>query len=164
MDANSFAEANKQLIEHIWNTYFIHCLYEFGMTTEEERNRDTISHKTKEETNMAAREHEIRIKLSNDEHEMIRRRAKEVQMQVAPYLRLVAKNPVIKPVDFSAVMAHTKALSEIRASINQLIFTIEATNNYLPREIESIVNMMNAVFRTENELLKTVREIYTRKD
>ena len=60
-------------------------------------------------------------------------------------------------IKLKADQAHMQ-IAVIRNSINRLIFTIDATNNYLPREIESIVKMLNEIFRSENEPLKTVRE------
>lgn len=107
---------------------------------------------------MAKREKEIRMMVSTEEYENISARAKEVNMQVAPYIRTVAQNPTILYWDYSPIEQHTRAIGEIRNSINRLIFTIEATNNYLPREIETIVNLMTDIFESENNLLKTMRE------
>ena len=103
---------------------------------------------------MARREKEIRIMVSSEEYEQIRFRAKGLGMQVAPYIRRVAQNPTIINYNYDEIRNHTKEIAEIRNSVNRLIFTIEATNNYLPREIVSIVNLMQEIFRSENCLLK----------
>lgn len=107
---------------------------------------------------MPRREKEIRMMLSVDEYDRIKFKADQVHMRVAPYIRSAALNGSIVVKDYPAVDRHTREIAEIRNSINRLVFTIDATNNYLPREIESIVNMMNEIFRSENELLKTIRE------
>ena len=52
----------------------------------------------------------------------------------------------------------SKEIGEIRTCINRLIFTIDATNNYLPKEITTIVNLMNEIFKGEKYLLKMIRE------
>ena len=98
--------------------------------------------------------------VSNEEYEIIKQRAKEAGILVSPYIRKVAQNPNIIRFDFKVVADHTKELGEIRNSLNRLIITIDATNKYLPREIETIVNLMQEVFNTENELLKTIRNLH----
>lgn len=101
---------------------------------------------------------EIRIRVSEEEKKTIEANAKELEIPVANYVRMVAQKQVIRPYDYSIIDAHTKEIAEIRMCINRLIFTIEATNNYLPKEITTIVNLMSEIFRGENRLLKTLRE------
>lgn len=79
-------------------------------------------------------------------------------MQVAPYVRRVAKEGNIIAPDYSIIDANTKSIGEIRKSINQLIWTIDASGNYLPKEIATIVELMQAVFNLQNKTLRTVRE------
>lgn len=107
---------------------------------------------------MRKREKEIRIMATETEYQTILANAKKVNMQVAPYIRKVAQNPEINQIDYKIIFEHTKEIGEIRNSINRLIFSIEASNNYLPREIDSIVEMMNKIFETENKLLQTLRK------
>ena len=106
---------------------------------------------------MARREKEIRIMVSNDEYALIQLRAKTLSMQVSPYIRRVAQSPTIINYNYAEISSHTKEIAEIRNSINRLIFTIEATNNYLPREIVTIVNLMQEIFQSENRLLRQTR-------
>lgn len=106
---------------------------------------------------MAKREREIRMKVSEEEYQTINDWAEKLHMQVTPYMRMIALNPNITKVDYSAISAHTKEIAEIRNSINRLVFTIDASNNYLPKEIETIVKLMTEIFKTENELLKAIR-------
>lgn len=107
---------------------------------------------------MARREKEIRIMVSNEEYEQIQSKAKGLGMQVAPYIRRTAQNPTIIKYNYDEIRNHTKEIAEIRNSINRLIFTIDATNNYLPRDIVSIVNLMQEIFQSENRLLKQTRQ------
>lgn len=107
---------------------------------------------------MRKREKIIQIRVTENEYLKISNNAKSLDMQVAPYIRQVSQTPVINQIDYKVVAAHTKEIAEIRNSINRLIFSIEASNNYLPREIESIVEMMEQIFETENKLLQTLRK------
>ena len=105
-----------------------------------------------------AREREIRMKISNDEYDLIAINAKEAQMQIAPYIRRAAINPNINVIDYSIIEKHTREIGSVRNDINRLVFTIQATNNYLPRDIGTIVALLEGIFRSENELLQAVRE------
>lgn len=102
---------------------------------------------------------EIRICVTEEEYETIHKCAQDANIQLSPYIRTVAMNPIIRNYDFGAVCNHTKEIAEIRNCINRLIFTIVATNNYLPKEIETIVNLMNEIFESENRLLKEIRNL-----
>lgn len=106
---------------------------------------------------MAPRNKEVRIMFSQEEYDFIKIRADKLHMSVAAYIRGMAKDGKIIVKNYRAVERHTQAIAEIRNSINRLVFTIDATNNYLPREIETVVNLMNEIFASENELLKTIR-------
>ena len=104
-----------------------------------------------------SRQHEIRIKVNDDELDNIRLNAEILGMQVTPYVRRVALNPHITLFDYSAIRNHTKQLSRIEQSINRLIFTIDLRNDYLPKEIDGIVDYIEKIWKTENELLREVR-------
>ena len=102
---------------------------------------------------MAKREREIQIRVTEEEYETILQKAKENQMQVGPYIRRVAKNPVIEQVDYGFIEQHTREIGNVRTTINQLIWTIEFSNNYLPKEIDTIVKMMGHIFEAENQII-----------
>lgn len=104
------------------------------------------------------REKKIHLSVSEEEYQCICDHARELNMQVNNYIRRVATNPIIRPYNYSIISAHTNEISQIRNSINRLVFTIDAQNNYLPRDIASIVGMMEEIFAGERKLLKTVRE------
>ena len=107
---------------------------------------------------MSQRTREIRMKVSEEEYEIISANAEKLGMQVAPYVRQAAINPTFIQRNYKAVSEHTKTLAEIRTAINRVAFTIDATNNYLPKDIETIVNLMTEALETENQLLKLIRE------
>lgn len=111
-----------------------------------------------EEIRSAKRDKEIRIMVSREEYEAIDSYAKKKNMKLSPYIRTVAQSPEIVIYDYNKIAEHTKEIAEIRNAINRLIFTIEATNNYLPKEIDSIVKLVNALFQSENMLIKELRK------
>ena len=100
---------------------------------------------------------EIHIRLSEEEYETISEMAKQANMQLIPYIRKAAMNPTFIKIDYSPIDAHTKEMAEVRNIINRIVFTIDATNNYLPRDIELIVNLMTKLYEGENDLIKTMR-------
>lgn len=104
------------------------------------------------------RNKEIRVMVSESERRRITLNAAKEGMERSAFVRSAAINPIIIKYDYGAIRAHTKELSEIRMAINRLVYTIEATNNYLPRDIESILNLMEETFESENELLKELRK------
>lgn len=105
------------------------------------------------------RSKEIRFKVSQEEAAIIESNTKELKMQVTNYVRMVARDPIIRTYNYRAVSDHTKEIGEILTSINRLIFTIDATNNYLPKEIKTIVELMNEIFKSENCLLETIEKL-----
>lgn len=104
-----------------------------------------------------SRQHEIRIKVNKEEYDNIRLNADILGMQVAPYIRRVAQSPTIINFNYSAVSRHTRQIGQIVNSINRLIFTIHLNNDYLPKEIDGIVDYIKQIWETENELLEEVR-------
>ena len=79
-------------------------------------------------------------------------------MQRNIYIKCAAKHPVIHQHNYEVIENYSQELSKIRKTLNRLVYTIEATNNYVPNDIKTVVNAMNYVMLTENELLKTMRE------
>ena len=107
----------------------------------------------------------IHIRVSEGEEKIIKLNAGYVNMNVSKYIRTAAIEPKIVKYDYTLmnehyhiISEHTKEIAEVRNSINRLIFSIEASNNYLPREIETIVFYMNEIFKSENKLLATMRK------
>lgn len=105
-----------------------------------------------------ARQHEIRIKVTREEYENIKLNAKILDMKVAPYIRQVAQNPHITIFDYASIRAHTKQIGRMVDSINLLVFTIEAQNNYQPKEIDGIYEYIKQIWESENKLLELWRK------
>lgn len=105
-----------------------------------------------------SREHDIRVSVTEDEYKIIKDNADILGMKVTPYIRKVAQNPNIIHFNYSAIERHTQQIGKIDESINLLIYTIHVNNDYLPKEIEGILNYIKEVWKTENKLLEEVRK------
>lgn len=104
------------------------------------------------------RDKTIYVRVTDSEYDLISRNASKCNLQIAPYLRFVGRSPIINNYDYDVIRKHTAEIAGLRNSINNLIFTIDASNNYLPKEIDSIVLYMNEIFKSENELLRELRK------
>ena len=107
---------------------------------------------------MRTRENLIQVRVTRAEREIIESNAEKLNMQVAPYIRMVAQNPTIINFDYSVIQEHTKQVGQIVNSVNQLIFTIEVNNDYQPKEILGIRDYIEDIWDTERKLLVTVRK------
>lgn len=105
-----------------------------------------------------SRQDNIRVRVTEDEYKIIKENADILGMKVAPYIRKVAQNPNIIHFNYSAIERHTQQIGKIDESINLLIYTIHVNNDYLPKEIEGILNYIKEVWETENKLLEEVRK------
>ena len=109
-----------------------------------------------------SRNHEIRVRVNKDEYDIISLNAEILDMQIAPYIRKVAQNPNITIFDYAAIRAHTQQVGKVVNSINQLVYTIQVTNNYQPKEIEGIRDYVEQILETERKLLREVRKQWTK--
>ena len=104
------------------------------------------------------RDKDLRARVTREERKRVEENAKKLNMNVADYIRKVAQNPNIIHFNYSAIEEHTNQIGRIEDSINLLIYTIYLNNDYLPKEIEGILNYIKEVWETENELLDEVRK------
>lgn len=105
-----------------------------------------------------SRQHEIRIKVTENEYRNIKANADLLKMPMAPYIRKVAQNPNIINFDYAAIREHTKQVGQVVNSVNRLIFTIEVNNDFQPKQIDAIRDYVQYILDTENKMLDTVRK------
>ena len=101
---------------------------------------------------------EIRVKVTDEEHKIVEQNAKNLDMKFSVYVRQVTQNPNIIHFDYSAIERHTRQVGKIEESINMLVYTIHLNNDYLPKEIEGIADYIRDIWKTERQLLRTVRK------
>ena len=102
----------------------------------------------------------IRWRVSDDEHETIRARAREENMSVAACVREAALkcNVQCQRQEYENVKEHTKQLAKIRKEINRIVFTIDVQKNYHQKDIDAVVNLMQEAYKSEVELLQKMRK------
>lgn len=105
-----------------------------------------------------SRQHDIRVRVTEEEYANIKLNAEILDMPIATYIRMVAQNPNIIHFNYDAIERHTEQVGKVVNFVNRLIFTIELNNDYQPRQIDAIVDSVNEIFETEKKLLETVRK------
>lgn len=100
------------------------------------------------------RDKEIRIRVSTEEYDLIQKNAKACDKTTVAYLRELGLNMCIVPMDLDIIREHTSVITSYRNAINQLIFTIRKTGNYVPLDIEYILEKTRALLNLENKFLE----------
>lgn len=98
----------------------------------------------------------IRLRFSEEEHAYLKRQAQKHNMPVSHYIIEAAKNPTIIEMDYRDIDAHTQELKEVSRGISRIAFTIEATNTYLDRQIQSVVDLMYGAWLGQKKLLAKI--------
>lgn len=105
---------------------------------------------------MSKRNIQIKIMVSQEENELIRKNAKACDKIPSAYIREMAMNMYVLPCDYSVVKEHTKQISAIRNVITQLVFTIKKSGCYVPLDLEYILERMKDIFKLENQFLGNI--------
>lgn len=100
---------------------------------------------------MSKRTVQIKLMVSPEENEIIRKNAKACDRVPSAYIREMALNMYVLPCDYSAVTEHTKQISAIRNAITQLVFTVKKSGCYVPLDLEYILERMKDIFKLEKE-------------
>lgn len=100
----------------------------------------------------------IQTRVADEEYEIILQNAKNLNMQIGPYVRRTAREFIVIQPNYSVIEQHTREIANVRKIINLLIWTIEACNCYLPKEIKAVVELMQNIFEAENAILRLVTQ------
>ena len=103
---------------------------------------------------MSKRNIQIKIMVSPEENEIIRKNAKACDKIPSAYIREMAMNMYVLKCDYKPVEDHTKQISAIRNTLTHLVFTILKTSNYVPADLEWILEKMKDIFNLEREFLR----------
>ena len=95
----------------------------------------------------------IKITLSKEEHEQIKRNAEFFGMNVSAYIRKMAADADTISLNFKSVEEHTKYLNIQRRAVMELIYTIIKTGNYTPADLEYILKNSNDVLKSQKKFL-----------
>ncbi|MGI6270183.1 MAG: plasmid mobilization protein [Candidatus Howiella sp.] len=72
---------------------------------------------------------------------------------VSAYLRETALNMCVVHIDSTYITKHINEISAYRNAVNMLIFSIKQTRNYVPLDLEYIVEKTNQILKLEKEFL-----------
>ncbi len=101
---------------------------------------------------------QLKIRISEDELEQIQNNARACDKTVSAYIRETALNMCVLRPDYKVITDHTAQISAYRNAINQMIYTIKKTEDYVPVDIEYILEKTNLMFKSENEFLNLISE------
>lgn len=99
---------------------------------------------------------QLLIRMSETELENIQDNAKACNKTVSAFVRESATNFCVLNYDYETVMQHTHEITSLRNAINQLVYTIKKTGEYVPADLEYILNKMNEISKSENEFVNNM--------
>lgn len=95
----------------------------------------------------------LAIRLPEKEMEQIQLNARAVNRTVSAFVREIALNFCVLNCDYDSISKHTHEITSLRNAINQLVYTIKKTGEYVPADLEYILNKMNEISKSEKEFL-----------
>lgn len=95
----------------------------------------------------------IKFSVSEEEEQLIRKNAKACDMVVSAYVREMALNMCVIPLDYSVIVEHTNQLQAYRNVVTQLVFTIIKSSQYMPNDLVAILQTTKELFHSENRFL-----------
>ena len=98
------------------------------------------------------RNFQVKCYLSKDELNTIKDNAKAYDLKVSAYIRERALNPNIVNCTYDEIEAHIKELVLHREKINRVSHTIYKTIEYVPSNIDYILEEMKKILRSKKSL------------
>lgn len=96
---------------------------------------------------------QIKCYVSENELEYIQANAKAMDKTVSAFIRESAKNFCVLQCDYKQITDHTHEITSLRNAVNQLVYTIKKTGDYVPADLEYILTKMNEISKSENEFV-----------
>ena len=106
----------------------------------------------------------LHIRLSEGEWEQIEKNARACDKTVSAYVREMALNMCMLYVEEECITEHTYELSSYRNAINMLVFTIIKNKNYVPADIEYILEKTKQVMKSEGKFLNQHMDFVDKSD
>lgn len=101
----------------------------------------------------ANKNQQLYIRLSEEELEQIQTNAKAAGKTVSAYIRESAIGFCILNCDYKQITDHTHEITSLRNAVNQLVYTIKKTGDYVPADLEYILDKMNEISKSENKFI-----------
>ena len=100
----------------------------------------------------------VRFRVSEKEHEIIRKRAQAQNLPISGYVKKAAMEHNVVHRRYPEIAEHTRYVQDLRHMTCFHIFTIESMGNYHDRDIEAIVAYVKEIADSEKKLLETVEK------
>lgn len=94
----------------------------------------------------------ISLRFRSDELEQVRKNARALGMTTSAFIRCTACDLLVYRYQHQVVSDHTHQLTALRNAINQLIYSICKTGEYVPSDLEYILDKMDEISVSENKL------------
>ena len=94
----------------------------------------------------------ISLRFRSDELEQVRKNARSLEMTTSAYVRCIARDLLVYRYQHQVVSDHTHQLTATRNAINQLVYSIRKTGEYVPADLEYILDKMDEISVSENKL------------
>lgn len=104
---------------------------------------------------------QVKFFCEQEDYQLIEMIAKKNHRSVSAYLREVALQGFVLQIDFESIKEHTKQLSFIKNQLNAMIKLLVNTNQAYPKDIETILELLEQIKDSENALLATFRREQT---
>lgn len=109
---------------------------------------------------MSNRTVQIKLLVTPEENEQIRKNAMACDRVLSAYVREMAMNMYVLKYDLDSVTEHTKEISKLSQCINPLVYTICRIGNYFPADLEYILERMNKIYELERQFLQNDFEFH----
>jgi hypothetical protein len=95
----------------------------------------------------------LAIRLPEEEMEQIQLNARAMDKTVSAYVREISRNFCVFKYDYESILQHAHEITYLRNAINQLIYTIRKTGEYVPADLEFILYKMYQISKSEKEFV-----------
>ena len=121
---------------------------------------------------------QINFSVTDRDYQQIKNNARACDQTLNAYLRESALNMCVVPIDLEIIKQYKESIDSYRNAISQLIYTIKRTGQYVPADLEYILDnsknilarhkeleqiYLAQVNRTEQQVEKTVRELVAKR-
>lgn len=96
---------------------------------------------------------QVNFVVTRAELNQIKNNATACDKTVSAYIREVALNMCTIPIDHTIVTEHTEEIASSRNAINRLVYTIKKSGNYVPADLEFILQKVNEMLNSEKTFL-----------
>ncbi len=96
---------------------------------------------------------QINFKVLPEEYETIAELAKQSKRSVSAYCREMSLNKHILDFGYDSIREHTKEISELRQTINNIVYAVMNSGECYQVDIDNILGLVNEIYESEHKFL-----------